>query len=71
MKKQQFEEKINFIPSWVKNENDLKKYARHLHYRLLQAQEENDYLCQLNKLSEEQEKKLCEIRIKYDEFYEN
>jgi hypothetical protein len=41
--KEQFLKDINCIPYWVKSRIDLFKFAKHLHYRLLQTRELEEY----------------------------
>jgi hypothetical protein len=39
MNKENFHDEINSVPNWIKSEDDLKKYCRHLKYRLKQSEE--------------------------------
>ena len=40
MNRDDFLDSMNEIPFWVKSKEDALKYAKHLHYRLMQAKED-------------------------------
>lgn len=72
---EEFNNAINFIPFWVKSEEDLRKYTSHLLYKLYQERDMRGFLerkaCE--RLSNHEEivldRKLQEIKKQYDEWF--
>ena len=67
--KEEFLIEIHTIPSWVKSGDDLMKFCKHLHYRLIQAKSVNSWYEKNIELTEEGELELLNIICDYDKTY--
>jgi len=69
--KEEFLKDIHTIPSWVKNADDLLKFCKHLHYRLLQQQAICAWYQEQIILNDDMHYEVNKIQCKYDRAYNN
>jgi len=72
--KEMFINNISIIPLWIKTEEDWKNYAKHLNYRLIQAQAKyaKAYKIIQDNLKDDAEKysvELFDIQTLHDDWY--
>lgn len=60
---------INEIPSWIKNEEDMKNYIVHLQFKLSQSLAEKAYYQSKYKINEAEWLEIQKIKELHDEIY--
>lgn len=64
-----FKDDLNILPYWIKSEEDLKDYCKHMTFRLIQITEMNRFYERNIQLTPELENQLLQIHVKFDAMF--